>query len=135
MTPVQRPIEEEKKQPEPSQTVELAGEAANSALSADALPRVHQQPIETVQQSSDINQATLQAFQSILAQQLEEKLREQREQLEAKTQEQLRQQLKEQREQLEARTQEQLIELREQLDEKLREQKEQLAELWRSSER
>ena len=54
-TPVQRPIDEEVKEPE--------------------LPL-------TVRQPADPNQATLQAFSSILAQQLEEKLREQREMLE-----------------------------------------------------
>ena len=48
-----------------------------SAPSIDVHPRVNQQPIDTVQQSADPSQATLQAFQSILAQQL----REQKEQL------------------------------------------------------
>ena len=43
-----------------------------SAPSDDAPPRVNQQPIESVQQSADANQVTLQAFQSILAQQLRE---------------------------------------------------------------
>ena len=88
----QRPIEEEKKQPETPQTVQPTGGAATSAPSIDAHPRVNQQPIVTVQQLADVNQATLQAFQSILAQQLEEKLetklREQREMLEVKQREQ-----------------------------------------------
>ena len=78
-----------------------------SAPSIDVHPRVNQQPIDTVQQSADPSQATLQAFQSILAQQL----REQKEQL----QEQTRQQLREQREQLRE-------ELEEKLETKLREQ-------------
>ena len=82
MTPqAKRPIKEETKDPEPPQTVEPTGGAAMSAPSIDAHTRVNQQPIDTVQKLADVNQATLQAFQSILAQQLEEKLREQREQL------------------------------------------------------
>ena len=59
----QKPIEEEVKELEPPQTDELAVEAATSAP-----PIVIQQPIETVQQMADPNQATLQAFSSILAQ-------------------------------------------------------------------
>ena len=72
---VKRPTIEETKEPEPSQTVEPAGGTAMSSPSVNAPPRVSQQPIASVQQSVDVNQATLQAFQSILAQQLEEKLR------------------------------------------------------------
>ena len=45
-----------------------------SAPPVNAPPRVSQQPIASVQQSADVNQATLQAFKSILAQQLEEKI-------------------------------------------------------------
>ena len=49
------PTKEETKEPEPSQTVEPAG----AAMSAP--PRVNQQTIESVQQSADAIQATLQA--------------------------------------------------------------------------
>ena len=105
MTTVQRPIEEETKEPEPSQTVQPTVGAATSAPSVDALPRVNQQHVETVQLSADVNQATLLAFQSILAQQLDEKLREQREHQEllqekaqVKAQEQLEEKLRVQRE-------------------------------------
>ena len=73
-TPIKRPTIEEKKEPEPSQTVEPSGGAAMSAPSVDAPPRVNQQTIVSVQQSADVNQATLEAFKIILAQQLEEKL-------------------------------------------------------------
>ena len=63
----------------------------------DELPRVNHQPIESVQQSADANQATLLAIQ-LLAQQLKEirehsdmqletKLREQREHFEVKLRE------------------------------------------------
>ena len=55
----QRLIEEEVKEPELPQTVELAGEAAMSAPSVDVLPRVIQQPIEAVQQPADANQVNL----------------------------------------------------------------------------
>ena len=41
-TPVQRPIEEETKVPEPPQTVVPAGGAARSAFSVDAPPKVNQ---------------------------------------------------------------------------------------------
>ena len=65
---VQRPINEETKELEPTQTVEPVGSAAMSDPSVAAHPRVNQQPIESAQQSVDANQATLQAFQNILAQ-------------------------------------------------------------------
>ena len=68
--PVQKAIYEETKGPKPSQTAEPTGGAATSAPSVDAPLRVKQQPFE----SADANQATLQAFASILAQQLDEKL-------------------------------------------------------------
>ena len=48
ITPVLRPIEEEKKEPEPSQTSKPAGGAAMNATSVDAAPRVNQYPISTV---------------------------------------------------------------------------------------
>ena len=70
-TPVQRPTKEELKEPEPSQTVEPVEPvdiAVMSDPSDDPVPRVNQQLIETVQLSSEVNQATLRAFQSILAQ-------------------------------------------------------------------
>ena len=65
---------EETKEPEPSQTVEPAGGAAISAPSVDTPHIASQKPIASEQQSVDVNQATLEAFKSILAQQLEEKL-------------------------------------------------------------
>ena len=71
-TKVQMPIMEELKEPEPPQTVEPAEEATIRVPSVNAFPWVKKQPIEPVQQSTDPNQATLQAFQSILAQQLRE---------------------------------------------------------------
>ena len=108
-TQVQRPIKEETKAPEPSQTIKPTREAIKSAPSINAPPKVNQQPIASVQQSADPNQATLLAFQSILSQQL----KEQRVQLK----DELREQLQEQRDQLE-----------EQLTEKLREQRDQLEE-------
>ena len=74
----QRTSETEK---EETKEPRLTGESVTIAASVDAPPRVEQQPIQTVQQSEDVIQATLHAFQSILAQQLEEKLREQREQI------------------------------------------------------
>ena len=52
---VQRPIEEEKKQPEPHQTVQSAGGANMSTPSVNAHPRVNQQPIDTAQQPADPN--------------------------------------------------------------------------------
>ena len=74
---VKRSFKEETKDPEPYQTVRLAGGDAMSAPSLDAPPmyimgvRVNQ-PIESIKKSADANQATLQAFSSILAQQLRE---------------------------------------------------------------
>ena len=60
----------------PSQTVMPAGVAAKSAPSGSGPPRDRQQPIEQVDtsQSFDQSQMMIQAFQRILAQQLEEKL-------------------------------------------------------------
>ena len=61
-----------------------------SVPSVDSPHVVNQQPINSIQLSADANQATLQAFSSILAQQLEKqesKLRGQREQLEQKLEE------------------------------------------------
>ena len=74
----------------PSQTVMPAGGAAKSAPSGSGPPRDRQQPIEQVDtsQSSDQSQMIIQAFQSILAQQLSE----QREQLEEKLDVKLREQ-------------------------------------------
>ena len=69
---IQRPIDEETKKPEPPQTVRPTGGAATSAPSVDALSRVKQQPIQTVQQSADANPVTLQAIKIMLSQQQEE---------------------------------------------------------------
>ena len=107
---VMKPIDEETKEPEPSQTVKPAGRSAMDFISADGLSKVKKQPIEPVQQSADLNQATLLAFQSILAQQLREQREEQekhqeklQKKLQKKLQEKHQEQLREQKEQLESR--------------------------------
>ena len=74
-----------------------AGGAATSAPSVDAPLRVEQQPIESARQSADANQATLLAISSIL----DQKLTEQREQLQEQSDKQLEARLREQREQQE----------------------------------
>ena len=50
---------------EPSQTVVPTKGAAMSATSVDAPPIVIYQPIDTDQQSADVNQATLLAVQQL----------------------------------------------------------------------
>ena len=92
--PVQRPIEEEKKEPEPSQTIQPASGYAMSVLSIDAPLRVKHQPIETVQQSADTNQATLQAIQQ-LSQQFQERIDKLEQKLEHKLEEKQREQKEE----------------------------------------
>ena len=83
------------KEYEPSQLVEPAGGAAMGTPSVNAPPKVNQQPIQSAQQSADPNQATLQAFQSILAQQLEKQEARLREKLEEKFEAKLKDQLEE----------------------------------------
>ena len=53
---------EESKEPEPSQSVVPEEGASRSVFYADELTKVKEQPIEPVQQSTDLNQATLLAF-------------------------------------------------------------------------
>ena len=81
-----------------------------STFSADVHPQVNQLPIMPAQQSADPNQVTLQAFQSILAQQLEKQ--------EARLREQFQEQHCELKEELEAK-----------FETKMRQQSEQHAEL------
>ena len=50
-----RPIEEETKEPEPSQTIEPAGGATMSVPTVDASPIANQQPVKSVRQSADAN--------------------------------------------------------------------------------
>ena len=59
---VQRPINEETKEPEPSQIVQPDVGASMSDRSGYTPLRVKQQQNETVQQSADANQFSLQAF-------------------------------------------------------------------------
>ena len=63
MTPqAPKPTKEETKDPEPPQTVKPTGGAAMSAPSFDAPPRVNQQPIQSAQPPTDVNQDTLLAI-------------------------------------------------------------------------